>query len=163
MAEMYPEHADGFRACATMEWFNIHYIEPLGHEAGVHVSLEEAEKLGREGAAFPRNASFKHVAELTIAETPAADQLYKHLGKHAHSPELKTLADDYYEHENALRDWLQSELDGKSDGAEKVFAYLERHGVSREEAVTPRKNREDMGRRNAGTGARLLRHRGRRR
>lgn len=45
----------------------------------------------------------------------------------------------------AADDWLQSELDGKSDGPEKVFAYLERHGMSREEAVTPRKTREDMG------------------
>jgi len=40
---------------------------------------------------------------------------------------------------------MQSELDGKSDGAEKVFAYLERHGITREEAVTPRKRREDVG------------------
>jgi uncharacterized membrane protein len=145
MADRYPEHADVCTAIATMEWFNIHYIEPLGHDAGVHVSLEDAEKLGREGAALVRDASFKHVAKLTIDETPAADAMYKDLGKHAHSPELKSLADDYVEHENALRDWLRSVLDGKSDGGEKVFAYLERHGVSREEAVTPRKNREDMG------------------
>jgi hypothetical protein len=145
MAELYPEHADVRTACATMEWCKIHYIEPLGHEAGVHVSLEEAEKLGQEGAAFVRHASFKHVAKVTIDEIPAADALYKDLGKHPHSPELKALADDFYEHENALRDWLKSELDGKSDGGEKVFAYLERHGMSREEAVTPRKTREDLG------------------
>jgi hypothetical protein len=36
-------------------------------------------------------------------------------------------------------------LDGKSDSGGKVFAYLERHGMSREEAVTPRKLREDLG------------------
>lgn len=40
---------------------------------------------------------------------------------------------------------MQSELDGKSDGAEKIFAYLERHGITREEAVTPRERREDVG------------------
>ena len=48
-------------------------------------------------------------------------------------------------HEPALRDWLKSELDGKSNGAEQVFAYLERHGISREEAVVPRKDRENFG------------------
>jgi uncharacterized membrane protein len=42
-----------------------------------------------------------------------------------------------------MRDWMKSELDGKSDGAAKVFAYLERHGISREDAVTPREDRED--------------------
>ena len=36
------------------------------------------------------------------------------------------------------RERSQSELDGKSDGAEKIFVYLERHGITREEAVTPR-------------------------
>jgi hypothetical protein len=50
MAETYPEYADEHTACATMEWFNIHYIEDFAHEAGVHVSLKDAEKLGREGA-----------------------------------------------------------------------------------------------------------------
>jgi uncharacterized membrane protein len=39
----------------------------------------------------------------------------------------------------------KSELDGKSDGAEKVFAYLERNGITREDAVTPRKVREESG------------------
>lgn len=146
LAEMYPEHAGVFTACATMEWFNVHYCEPLGHASGVHVSLEEAEKLGREGAEFARRAgTFERVAKVTIHETPAADALYQHLGKGAHSTEVKALADDLYEHENAIRDWLQSELDGQSDGGEKVFAYLERHGIGREEAVTPRKLREDVG------------------
>jgi uncharacterized membrane protein len=107
--------------------------------------MEEAEKLGREGAAFVRHASFERVANVTLDETPAADALYKDLGTHAHSRALKALADDFYEHENALRDWLRSVLDGKSDSGEKVFAYLERHGMSREEAVIPRKLREDMG------------------
>jgi hypothetical protein len=85
------------------------------------------------------------VAKLTIAETPAADKMYEQLGEGARTPELKAFADDLYEHENALRDWLKSELDGKSDGAEKVFAYLERHGVTREAAVTARRDREDFG------------------
>jgi uncharacterized membrane protein len=145
MAEQHPEHADVLTACATMEWFNVHYCEPLGHELGVHVSLEQAEKLGREGEEFARHASFKHVAEVAILETGETDELYKQMGKHAHSAELRTLADDLYEHENALRDWLKSELHGSSDGGEKVFAYLERHGMSRNEAVTPRKLREDVG------------------
>jgi hypothetical protein len=59
--------------------------------------------------------------------------------------ELKALGEDLFAHENAMRDWLKSELDGKSDGSERVFAYLERHGISREEAVTPRERREDVG------------------
>src|SRR5512132_4287290 len=71
--------------------------------------------------------------------------MYEHLGKDAGTPELKAFADDLVAHENALRDWIKSELDGKSDGAEKVFAYLERNGISREEAVTPRKVREESG------------------
>ena len=44
-----------------------------------------------------------------------------------------------------MRDWLQSELDGRSDGGEEVYAYLQRHGITREEAVTRRKRREDLG------------------
>jgi uncharacterized membrane protein len=145
-AEMYPEHAEEFTACATMEWFNIHYIEPFGHDAGVHITLEQAEKLGREGATFARrHRTFDGVAKIAILETKEADALYKQLGKGAGTPELKALADDLYNHENAMRDWLKSELDGKPDGGEKIFAYLERHGITREEAVTPRKTREDVG------------------
>ncbi|WP_137988395.1 hypothetical protein [Streptomyces vilmorinianum] len=144
-AERFPEHADVFTACATMEWINIHDCEPLGHSLGVHITLEEAEKLGREGEAFARHLSFKHLAEITSIETAEADELYEHMGKHTDSPELKTLADDLYDHENALRDWMKSELAGNSDGGEKVFAWLERHGVSRSEAITPRKLREDVG------------------
>ena len=44
-----------------------------------------------------------------------------------------------------MPDWLKSELDVKSDGAEKIFAYLERNGITKEEAVIPRKDREDSG------------------
>jgi hypothetical protein len=44
MADTQPEHADEATACATMEWFNIHRLEEFGHAAGVHVSLEQAEK-----------------------------------------------------------------------------------------------------------------------
>jgi uncharacterized membrane protein len=89
--------------------------------------------------------SFEAVAKVTIEETGEADELYKQLIKGARTAELKALGEDLLEHENAMRDWSRSELDGKSDGAEKVFAYLERHGISREEAVTPRKLREDVG------------------
>jgi uncharacterized membrane protein len=146
LAEKYPDHAKEFTACATMEWFNIHYCEPFGHDAGMHVTLEQAEKLGREGAAMARHLrSFEAVAKVTIEETGEADELYKQLIKGARTAELKALGEDLLEHENAMRDWSRSELDGKSDGAEKVFAYLERHGISREEAVTPRKLREDVG------------------
>ncbi|MEV6728462.1 hypothetical protein [Streptomyces sp. NPDC051364] len=146
LAEMYPAHAEEFTACATMEWFNVHYCDPFGHDAGMSVTLEKAEKLGREGAAVARrHRSFEGVAKLAIEETGEADLLYKHLIKGARTLELKALGEDLLEHENAMRAWLQSELDGKSDGAEKVFAYLERHGISREDAVTPRKLREDVG------------------
>jgi hypothetical protein len=145
LAESDPEHADEHTACATMEWFNIHYIEDFGHEAGVHVSLEDAEKLGREGAELVHKHSFEHVAKLTIAETPAADKMYEQLGKGDATPEMKTLADDLVAHENALRDWIKSLLDGKPNGAESVFAYCERKGITREEAATPRKDREESG------------------
>ena len=41
---------------------------------------------------------------------------------------------------------MRSELDGKPDGGEKIFAYLEHHAISREEAVIPRKLRDPGGR-----------------
>jgi uncharacterized membrane protein len=144
LTKMYPEHADELTACATMEWFNTHYCEPFAHDAGMHVTLEDAEKLGREGAELAGHLhSFEGVAKLTIEETGEIDPLYKQLSKGAGTPELKALGEDLLEHENAMRDWLKSELDGKSDGAAKVFAYLERHGITREDAVTPREDRED--------------------
>src|SRR5690606_31233546 len=80
-----------------------------------------------------------------IAETPAMDKLYEDLGKHASSRELKDLADNLMVHDPAMRDWLKSEAEGHSDGAAQIFAYLERHGISREEAITPRKEREAYG------------------
>ena len=144
--EMFPEHAQELTACATMEWFNVHYIESFGHDAGVVVTLEQAERLGREGVSYAqKHRSFEGIAKLLQEETKEADALYKQLGKGAKTPELKALAEDLFAHENAMRDWVKSEMDGKSDGCEKVFGYLERHGISREEAVTPRKRREDVG------------------
>jgi hypothetical protein len=89
--------------------------------------------------------SFEHVAKLTIDETPEADRMYEHLSKSADTPELKTFAGHLVDHENARRDWIKSELDGKSAGAEKVFAYLERNGITREVAVIPRNVREESG------------------
>jgi hypothetical protein len=145
IAEKYPEHADKATAVATMEWFNVHRLEDFGHDAGVTVSLEQAEKLARQGTEMARKHSFEHVAKEAMRETPLADKLYMEMGKHTRNPELKAFADDLMVHEPALRDWVKSELDGNSDGAEKVFAYLERHGISREEAVIPRKDREDHG------------------
>jgi hypothetical protein len=145
MAEKYPEYADKATAAATMEWLNVHLAEDFGHAAGVHVSLEQAEKLARQGRDMVRKKSFEDVAKEAMRETPYADKLYMELGRHTQDPELKAFADDLMVHEPAMRDWLKSEMDGNSDGAEKVFAYLERHGISREEAVTPRKDREDHG------------------
>jgi uncharacterized membrane protein len=92
-----------------------------------------------------RRHSFESAAKLTAAETPAADKMYEELAKLAENPELKAFAGHLDDHENALRDWLKSELDGKSDGAEKVFAYLERYGITRADAVIPREEREDYG------------------
>jgi hypothetical protein len=145
MAEKYPEYAEIATAVATMEWLNVHLAEDFGHAVGLTVSLKQAEKLGREGAEMVRTHSFEHVAKAAIKETPAADKLYEELGRHARTPELKAFANDLMVHEPALRDWVKSEQDGNSDGAEKVFAYLERHGISREQAVIPRKVREGYG------------------
>jgi hypothetical protein len=86
-AEKYPDHAKEFTACATMEWFNIHCCEPFGHDAGIHVTLEQAEKLRREGTAMARHLrSFEAVAKVTIEETGEADELYKQLIKGARTP-----------------------------------------------------------------------------
>lgn len=145
LAEMHPELADKATAVATMEWLNVHLSEDFGHALGVTVSLEQAEKLGREGAEFVRKNSFEKFVKHAMQETPVADKLYEELGRHARTRELKDFADGLMVHEPALRDWLKSEVDGNSDGAEKVFAYLERHGISREEAVTPRRDKEGYG------------------
>lgn len=145
LAEKYPEHADEATAAATMEWLNVHLCEEFGHARGMSVSLKKAEKLGREGARDVGRLSLESLTKLAIAETPAMDKLYEELGKHASSPELKALADDLMVHEPAMRDWLKSEVDGNSDGAAQILAYLDRHGISREEAVTPRKVREGYG------------------
>jgi hypothetical protein len=145
LAEKYPEHADFATAAATMEWLNVHLSEDFGHARGVGVSLERAEKLGREGAETARKHSLEKVAKDLEIETPVADHMYEEMGKHTSDRELKAFADDLMVHEPALREWLKSEAEGHSNGAEKIFAYLERHGISREEAVTPRKDREDYG------------------
>ncbi|MFC5266033.1 hypothetical protein ACFPJ1_28300 [Kribbella qitaiheensis] len=142
IAEKYPEHADNATAAATMEWYNVHRAEEFGHAAGVSVTLKEAEKLGRQGTDMAHKKSFEDVAKELMKETPYADKLYAEMGKHTQNHELKAFADDLMVHEPALRDWVKSELDGNSDDAAQVFAYLERHGINREEAVTPRNNRE---------------------
>jgi hypothetical protein len=71
-----------------MEWFNVHRCEEFGHETGVYVTLEQAEKLGREGAELVRKHSFTTVAKMTVAETPAADKMYEELAKVAKNSEL---------------------------------------------------------------------------
>ena len=146
MAEKFPEYAKELTAGATMEWYNVHYCEEFGHDLGVHVSLAEAEAIGQAGTRFFQSHTFETAARVTMAETPAADVLYAQLGHGAGgTPELKALGEDLVEHENALRDFLKSVLDGKPDGGAKIFAYLERKGITREEAVTPRKVREGWG------------------
>ena len=78
--EMFPEHAKELTACATMEWFNVHYIEPIGHDAGIHVTLEQAERLGREGVWYAqKHRSFAGIAKLLEEETKEADALYTRL------------------------------------------------------------------------------------
>jgi uncharacterized membrane protein len=144
IAEAHPEFADRATAAATMEWLNANLSEDFAHDAGVTVSLEQAEKLGREGAEQVSKHSFEHLVHLVMTETPVADKMYEELGKHARDPELKDFANNLMVHEPALRDWIKSELDGKGD-AERIFAYCERHGISREEAATPRKDRESYG------------------
>jgi hypothetical protein len=63
LAEMCPEHADTATACANMEWFNVGYCQRFGHAAGMHVSVERAEKLGRMGAATTQGLrTFEKVA-----------------------------------------------------------------------------------------------------
>lgn len=139
LAEMFLDHAEMFTAIATVEWCNA-------HDAGISVSLEQAERLGREGAAFARQLrTFERMVQVMKVETPEAEVIYKLLGTGARTPELKALADDHQEHEVLIRDWMVSVLDGKPDNGERIFAYLQRHGISREQAVTPRKLREDLG------------------
>ena len=89
LAKRYPEYADPATAGATMEWYNVHRCEDFGHETGVAVTLEKAEKLGREGAELVRKHSFKTVAQMTAAETPASDKMYNELAKITKNPELK--------------------------------------------------------------------------
>ena len=43
----------------------------MAHDAGMHVTLEQAEKLGRQGANFARVlGSFERSAKVGIAENP---------------------------------------------------------------------------------------------
>ena len=86
MAEMYPQYAEELTAGATMEWFNIHQCEEFGHAAGVHVSLEEAEKLGRQGAELASKNSWEALAKMVIKETPEADKMYLQLAKRRRHP-----------------------------------------------------------------------------
>ena len=69
LAEKYPEHADKATAAATMEWLNVHNAEDFGHDAGLGVSLEQAEKLARQGTEMVRKKSFEDVAKEAMRET----------------------------------------------------------------------------------------------
>jgi uncharacterized membrane protein len=146
LAVMYPDHADALNAIATMEWFNAHWLEPMAHEHGVHYSLEATEKAAREGTAMVRHMhKLDDAAKVMDVETGEAVEVFKKLSEKADTPELKALGDEFQIHEPLIRDCLKSEIAGTTDGIENVFAYLERHGITREEAVIPRKLREDLG------------------
>ncbi|CAE7572668.1 unnamed protein product [Symbiodinium natans] len=140
LAEMYPQHSEILTACANMEWFNIGYCKKFCDDAKMEITDTHAEAVIRMGAAMARRTlrTFELAAKLMIVETPAAIMLYSRLKTVGGTPELKALADDLIEHESVMRDWFKSELDGDSDGGRGVFAYLERHGINRTEAVTPR-------------------------
>ncbi|CAE7753223.1 unnamed protein product [Symbiodinium necroappetens] len=140
LAEMYPQHAEILTACANMEWFNIDYCKKFCEDANMKITDDHAEKVFRMGAMMARRTlgTFEAAAKLLIFETPAAILLYSRLKTIAGNPELKALADDLIEHESVMRDWFKSELEGESDGGRGVFAYLERHGIGRTEAVTRR-------------------------
>jgi hypothetical protein len=128
VAEKYPEHADQATAAASMEWLNVHLAEDFGHDAGLSISLKQAEKLGREGAEMARKHSFEHVAKAAMRETPAADKLYEELGKHARTPELRAFANDLMVHEPAMRDWLKSEQDGTPTAPKRSSPILSATG-----------------------------------
>jgi hypothetical protein len=70
----------------TMEWLNIHQCESSATRRACHVSLEEADKLGREGAELARKNSFETLAKIAIKETPEADKMYRQLAKGADTP-----------------------------------------------------------------------------
>ena len=153
MAERYTERAPELTACATTEWLNAHLCEDFGHAAGVHVCIEQAERLGNEGETLAGlSRSFHAAARMTIVETLPADPLYERLSSCARTSELAQLGKDLLEHEDAPRTWMRSELDRESNGVKGVFAYLDRQGISREDAVMPRKRREER----AGDRQRLV-------
>jgi rubrerythrin len=138
LLEKFPEYTDELQANASMEWFNIGYCKQIAHDLGVHMTLEHAEKMQREGVAFAEKAdTFEDAAKAVMEETPGTVKMYSKMAESASSAQLKTLGTDFCEHEQAMCDWFQSVVEGKSDGAEKVFAYLERHGVTREGALAP--------------------------
>lgn len=146
LTEMHPEHAEVLTACTNMEWLNTHLCEDFCHEAGIHITPEGAERLYGVGARLARKLGFEGNARLLILEAAGiAGPMYKKLSEGARSPELRKFADGLFAHEYAMRDWMKSELDGRSDGGAAIFSYLERHGITREEAVTPRKQKGDAG------------------
>lgn len=136
MLEKYPQYTDESRACAQMEWRNVQWCKRVAQELDVHLTLEQAEKRMRQGAEFVRKAaSFEEMATAMKKETPNTVKMYAKMAANASTEQLKKLGTDFCEHEQALCDWMVSEAEGKSDGAEKVFAWLERHAVTRKEAL----------------------------
>jgi hypothetical protein len=74
LAEKYPELADKATATANMEWLNVNLCEDFGHDAGVGVSLGQAEKMAREGTEMVRTKSFEEVVKKAMTETPVRRQ-----------------------------------------------------------------------------------------
>jgi hypothetical protein len=73
--EKHPDLADKATAAATMEWLDVNLGEDFGHDAGVGVSLKQAEKMARERTEMVRDQSFVGVlspSEPNLKEVPDA-------------------------------------------------------------------------------------------
>jgi hypothetical protein len=86
-----------------MEWYNIGYCKPIAHEIGVHMTLDHAEKTQQDGVAYagtlePSRTPPKAVME----ETPSTVAMYLKMAEGASTPALKTLGNDFAEHEQAM-------------------------------------------------------------
>lgn len=141
LLKKFPQYKDEFQACMAMEHYNIGYCKPIAAAAGVHLTVDQVEGLHQQAADIVAKFDTFEDAEKAVAdETPGTVEMYMKMADGASSPELKTLGIDFAEHdehEQAFNVWMQSVVEGKSDGAKRVFAYLENHGVSREAALGP--------------------------
>jgi hypothetical protein len=133
-----PEYKEGFQASMAMEYWNIGYCKSIAAPAGVHLTVDQVDKLEQQAADMVAKFDTFEDAEKAVAdEMPGTVKMYMKMADGASSAEVKTLGIDFAEHEQAFAAWMHSVVEGNSDGAKRVFAYLENHGVSREEALTP--------------------------